>query len=667
MKKKRLGEVLRERGQISPADLAKAIEEQQGKVIHLGELMLERRMVNKPDLAAALAEVTHVPYVDCATVHVDPAAVKRIPLHVAQRFIVLPTVQEGTRLVVVMAEPQNLHTIDELRFTAGLTISPRLGFRNEILTAIEKHYGIQNPPEATIEKSYGSHKPAEATIERSYGLYKPAGASGAATASAAPATPAAQVEESPAEVEEQLAGMEFFSTSSRQSNQEAMQEIQAELAHKRTPAVRLVSSIIAAALERHASDVHIEPQATDTAVRIRVDGVLRDLQRAPRNLQNSLISRIKILSDMDIAERRTPQDGRFMVRLGSKKLDMRVSTLPTQYGEKVVMRLLEPDAPLLGLAELGLAREISEGLTRLLALPQGMLLVTGPTGAGKSTTLYAALNLLRKPSVNIVTVEDPVEYNLEGINQVHVNTKAGLNFANVLRSILRQDPNIIMVGEIRDRETAEIAMKASQTGHLVLSTLHTNDSIAAVTRLLDLDIPGFLIASSVTGIMAQRLVRKLCACRDEVPATPEFTTQLLNVGLAEPPKTQAVPVGCPTCGHIGYKGRVGIYELLTFSESIRGAVRSGARTDEIRALARTSGMKLMQEYALDNVRRGLTTIEEVLRVVPFEPAAAVECSSCGRDLLPSFMFCPHCGAKRKRTADQRTAAPNRVPEGALQA
>src|SRR5262249_42039161 len=514
--------------------------------------------------------------------------------------------------------------------------------------------GVQKPREVTIEKLYSSPKAAELTLEKPYGLHKRTATSGAAMASVAPVTPAAQVAEAPVEVEDQIAGMEFISTSSRQSNQEAMQEMQAELAHKRTPAVRLVSSIIAAALERHASDVHIEPQAADTAVRIRVDGVLRDLQRAPRNLQNSLISRIKILSDMDIAERRTPQDGRFMVRVGSKKLDMRVSTLPTQYGEKVVMRLLEPDAPLLGLAELGLAKDISDGLTRLLSLPQGMLLVTGPTGAGKSTTLYAALNLLRKPTVNIITVEDPVEYNLEGINQVHVNTKTGLNFASVLRSILRQDPNIIMVGEIRDRETAEIAMKASQTGHLVLSTLHTNDSVAAVTRLLDLDIPGFLIASSVSGILAQRLVRKLCTCREEMPARPEFTTQLLNAGLAEPPKTQAVPVGCPTCDHTGYKGRVGIYELLTFSESIRGAVRSGARSDEIRTLARSAGMKLMQEYALDNVRRGMTTIEEVLRVVPFEPIAAVECSSCGRDLLPSFMFCPHCRAKKKRQADHPT-------------
>ena len=307
--------------------------------------------------------------------------------------------------------------------------------------------------------------------------------------------------------------IEFISTSTRQANREAIQEVQAELNQKKTPAVRLVSEIIQTAMKKRASDIHIEPQANATVVRIRVDGVLRELETIPRSIQNSLISRIKILSDMDIGERRAPQDGRFMVAVGPRKVDMRVSSLPTQYGEKIVMRLLETSAPLLSFADLGFPQDISERYRKLLALPQGMLLVTGPTGSGKSTTLYSALNVLRKPAVNIVTVEDPVEYDLPGINQVHVNSRAGLTFASCLRSILRQDPNVIMVGEIRDLETAEIAMKAAQTGHLVLSTLHTNDSISAVVRLLDLGIPEYLIASSVTGILAQRLVRKLCSCR----------------------------------------------------------------------------------------------------------------------------------------------------------
>ncbi len=607
-KKKKLGEVLRDRGSISSADLSKALEDQQGKVIHLGELMLERGLVSKPDLIAALAEVTRAPYVDCSIAQVDLAVLKRIPRNVAHRCCVFPLVREGPRLVTVMAEPQNLSTLGELHFTSGLEIAPRLGFRAEINAAIEKHYA----------ESVSAETPA--TVQQ---VTLPVG-------------------------EGDDPEMEFISTSSRQGNLEAMEELQAELVKKRTPAVRLVSSMIVAAMNKHASDIHVEPQASDTIVRIRVDGVLRDLQHIPRALQNSLVSRIKILSDMDIAERRAPQDGRFLVKIAQKKLDLRVSSLPTQYGEKVVMRLLEPDAPLRGFSELGLSPEIEEPLNGVLEMPQGMLLVTGPTGSGKSTTLYACLNVLRRPAVNIVTVEDPVEYAMAGINQVHVNSKAGLTFASCLRSILRQDPNVIMVGEIRDRETAEIALKAAQTGHLVLSTLHTNDSIAAITRLLDLQVPGFLIASSVSGIIAQRLVRRLCSCHKQVAVTADYVTQLLQAGLTEPTKMRHVPVGCDTCDQTGYKGRIGIYEMLVFDENIRTAVRSGGRNDEIRSQARSANMKMMQEYALEYVTMGMTTLEEVRRVVPLEAAPGVKCSGCGQDLVTGFLFCPYCGTKTSR-------------------
>jgi type IV pilus assembly protein PilB len=623
MKKKRLGDVLRERGQISHADLARAIEAQQGKLIHLGELLLERGLVQKPDLIAALAEVTRIPYVDCKTADVRPDALRILPRGVAERCCALPLTISGTQMVVAMAEPQNLQAIDELRFTSGMSISPRLGFRSEIKVAIAKWYaGTQDQQAAGLTE-----------------------------------------DDDPGNT------MEFVSTSSRQRNVEAMQEMQAELLHKRTPAVRLVSNMIAAAMTKQASDIHIEPQAADTVVRFRVDGMLRDFERVPRHLQNSLASRIKILSDMDIAERRTPQDGRFLVKLASRTVDLRISTLPTQYGEKVVMRLLEPDAPLRGFEELGLAPEIASSVLRVLSLPQGMFLTTGPTGSGKSTTLYTALNLVRKPTVNIITVEDPVEYALAGINQVQVNTKAGLNFASVLRSILRQDPNVIMVGEIRDKETAEIAMKAAQTGHLVLSTLHTNDSIAAVTRLLDLGVPSFLVATSVTTIMAQRLVRKLCRCHHEVTASPEHIQRLTALGMNEPTATQRVAIGCESCDHSGYKGRIGIYEMLDFDESIRTAVRSGGRNDEIRDLARANGMKLMQEYGLELVKQGLTTLEEVLRVVPFEPIQSLPCSGCGRDLMPAFLFCPYCGAKKKTDGHKSARKPEdvrSVREGVLQ-
>lgn len=625
-KKKKLGEVLRERGHISEGDLSRAIADQQGKVIHLGELLLGRGLVAKPQLAEALREVTDVPYIDCNAAPVQPQALKLVPRALAERCCVLPLALEGARLVTVMAEPQNLPIIDELRFKSGRDITPRFGFRSEIQAAIAKWYGGET--QATQGVTVVLEQEAVDSIE-----------------------------------------MEFVSTSSRQRNLEGIQEVQQELLHKRTPAVRLVSRMIAAAMEKQASDVHIEPQADETIVRFRVDGMLRDFERVPRNLQNSLASRIKILSDMDIAERRTPQDGRILVKLGGRALDLRVSTLPTQYGEKVVMRLLEPDAPLKQFSDLGLPPEMAASLTTILGLPQGMLLVTGPTGAGKSTTLYAALNVIRKPTVNIVTVEDPIEYALEGINQVQINTRAGLNFAGVLRSILRQDPNVIMVGEIRDKETAEIAMKAAQTGHLVLSTLHTNDSIAAVTRLLDLGVPSFLVATSVTAIMAQRLVRKLCRCHHEIPPSPEYVDRMAALGMADSPTAQRVPVGCDACDHIGYKGRIGIYEMLTFGESLRAAVREGARNDEVRSLARANGMRMMQEYGSDLVERGLTTLEEVQRVVPFESIlAAAACAGCGRDLRPAFAFCPYCGRSKKESDGPRRATePSQfVKEGALQ-
>ncbi|MGA7030564.1 MAG: ATPase, T2SS/T4P/T4SS family [Candidatus Acidiferrales bacterium] len=426
--------------------------------------------------------------------------------------------------------------------------------------------------------------------------------------------------------------------------------------------------MIKTAAERRASDIHIEPHADDTAIRFRVDGMLREYQRIPRALQNSVASRIKILSDMDIAERRAPQDGRFLVKIGGRRIDLRVSTLPTQHGEKVVMRLLEGEAPLQDLAKLGFPTWIEERLRPMLRLPQGMILVTGPTGSGKSTTLYSSLHLIRRPSINVITVEDPVEYAVPGLNQVQVNTKAGLTFATCLRSILRQDPNVIMIGEIRDKETAEIALKAAQTGHLVLSTLHTNDSISAITRLLDLGIPAYQIATSLTSIIAQRLIRRLCVCRKLIPTTPEYAAQLVQVGILNDAPFHNAPNGCDLCDHTGFKGRIGIYEMLALDEPIRSAIRENGHSDEIRALARDSGMKLMQEYALEHVREGLTTLDEVQRVVPFAQVNLVHCGSCRRELSTGFLFCPHCGKKRtpdKEPKRKRVTRPRRATQGVM--
>ena len=602
MKKKKLGEVLRDRGMISPGDLQKVIGEQQGKLIHLGELMLERSLVSKEDLGAALEEVSHIPYMDCASIAPDPSALKLVPRSMAERLCVLPMRKEQNRLIVAMAAPQNLSALDELRFTTGWEISPRLSFRSELEQAIGKHYGA----ESGQASSYGTIRGTE---------------------------------------RKHFEEVEFISTSSRQANQEAIQEIQADLRQKKTPAVRLVSEVIQVALANRASDIHIEPRVSDTVVRMRVDGVLHDHQLIPRGLQNSLISRVKILSDMDISERRIPQDGRFMVSIREKQLDLRVSTLPTQYGEKIVIRLLETSAPLTSFTDLGMSPDISERLSDILSAPQGMILVTGPTGSGKSTTLYSCLHKLRQASVNIVTVEDPIEYVLPGINQVHVNTRAGLTFVSCLRSILRQDPNIIMVGEIRDMETAEIVMKAAQTGHLVLSTLHTNDSVSAIVRLLDLGIPGYLISSSVTGILAQRLVRLLCPCHRVEPASPEFQSRMAQFGLFKLPKSMAVPMGCDKCGQTGYSGRVGIYEFLRVDDSVRAIIRNSGNVDEIRNSAVSNGMRLMQEDAMDKILSGVTTLEEILRAVPTENVSFPECQRCNERILPLFKYCPHCGAK----------------------
>jgi type IV pilus assembly protein PilB len=626
MKRKRLGEILQERGKISAADLQKLFQEQQSKAVRLGELILERGLVDKASLIEALVEVSRVPYVDCSTIQCEKAALEAIPGVVAQRLAILPVCIENKKLVVAMAEPQNLAVIDELRFISGKTISPRLAFRAEILAAIAQNYGLslKVPPTETETLS---------------------------------------VEDA---IEEILHEIEFISTSSRQANREAIEEVQAELYQMKTPAVRLVSEILQTAMTKQASDIHIEPQATMTVVRIRVDGVLRELENVPRTLQNSLVSRIKILSDMDIGERRAPQDGRFMVAVGTRRVDMRVSTLPTQFGEKVVMRLLEASAPLVSFADLGFPRDIADRISQMLSLPQGMLLVTGPTGSGKSSSLYSCLNLLRKPAVNIVTVEDPVEYVLPGINQVHVNTRAGLTFASTLRSILRQDPNVIMVGEIRDLETAEIAMKAAQTGHLVLSTLHTNDSISAVVRLLDLGVQDYLIASSVTGILAQRLVRKLCSCHTLEPMTPEYAARLGEAGSTAMPDKIAWPAGCDHCDHTGYKGRIGVYELLQIDESIRSILRGSFKPDLVRNAARANGMKRLQEDALEKLHLGITTLDEIQRVVPFETVAPVECAGCGRELLPAFQYCPFCGTKREaRGATSHSESSFDVTHGVL--
>lgn len=621
MAKRKLGEVLARRGQISDEGLSKAILEQKSKLVHLGEILYESSTVEKDALVAAISEVTGVDYVDCTTVRPDPEALALLPAKIAQQFFVLPLRFEGRKLVIVMAEPQDLATINQIAFSAGCQVSPRFGFKAEITKAIFRHYEMATPIVPGLPDEEG---------------------------------PAAPVN-----------GIEFFSNSKRVSNAEAMRELQAELLHRTTPAVQEVSLFITEAIRIGASDIHVEPLASETIVRLRLDGVLQEMKRMPRQLHFGVVSRVKILCDMDIAERRIPQDGRFTVKLNTKHMDVRVSTLPTQFGEKIVMRLLDGKAGSRTFAELGLPPRVQAQFSELLALPQGMVLVTGPTGSGKSSTLCAAMISVRKPSLNIVTVEDPVEYEIPGVNQVNIHNKAGMTFASALRSILRQDPNIIMVGEIRDFETAEIAMKATQTGHLVLSTLHTNGAAKSVIRLLDLGVAGYLIAASLTGVMAQRLVRTLCKCAQKRNVTAELAKRMVQSGIAQPPKSVKMPVGCDVCNQTGYRGRVGLYELLVMQESLREAVRSTTQVNQLRALARACGMKTLREDGLEKVVEGVTTLDEVLRVVPKELEVSIACESCGYPLISSYRCCPNCGARRRENAERITDGSVAMADGVL--
>jgi type IV pilus assembly protein PilB len=600
-KKKRLGDVLVQDGRLTQADLNFAVSLQQERVTRLGDLLLKEGLVSKIDIARALEQVQGFVYAPCPPVSIEPVALSKVSRAIAERCCAIPLQISGRELIVAMAEPQNLEFTHELQFSSGMTIVPRFSFRQDIEEAILQFYGHGPKPS---KDSDDEHVTAEA---------------------------------------DSFPSLEFIVKDATEENRAAQQEKQAGVRLK-TPAVRHVSRMLAEAAEKGASDIHIEPQDDSVLVRIRVDGVLRELTSLALEHRAAIVSRIKILANIDIAERRIPQDGRFLMRYKGQRLDLRVSTLPTHFGEKVVIRLLDPRSTVLAFDQLGLSPQHSSELARILALPQGMLLVTGPTGAGKSTTLYSALNLLRAPDRNIITVEDPVEYIMDGINQVQVRPKSGLTFSSVLPSLLRQDPDVIMIGEIRDVDTAEIAMKASQTGQLVLSTLHTNDSIGAISRLVNLGVPPYLIASSLTGVIAQRLVRKLCSCRREA-RNPATQKQILTaMGLPSHESfPQYEPVGCASCDQTGFRGRIGMYELLSIDGLIRDAVFAGSRSEEICDLARRSGFRTLHEDALEKVKKGLTTLQEIRREVPAGSTKSNRCPSCDREVSPTSRYCSYCG------------------------
>jgi type IV pilus assembly protein PilB len=539
-------------GLIDETSLATALEIQKKDGGTLGQALVKTGAVDEPTYTQHLGKVFGLPVVDLDEVEIEIECIDRIPDDVARKFQVLPISRSGRVMTLAMANPSNIFAIDDIKFITGLEVQSVVAGEMAIKKAIDKYYASADSLASIMEG-------LEDDIEL--------------------------VEE---EDSDDLMG---------QDGQNA-------------PVVKLVNTLLAEAVKQGASDIHIEPYERNMRVRYRIDGILQEVMEPPIKLKNALISRVKIMSELDIAERRIPQDGRIKLKIGSKKVDLRVSTLPCIYGEKVVMRILDKSNLNLDLADFGMEEQAIKGVYDAIAAPFGMVLVTGPTGSGKTTTLYSCLSKLNSAGTNIMTAEDPVEYNIDGINQVQVRESVGLTFASALKAFLRQDPNIVMVGEIRDLETGGIATKAALTGHLVLSTLHTNDAPSTINRMIDMGVEPFLVASSTVLIMAQRLVRRICtSCKEEVTLSDEA---LGDVGL--PPKTPVFKgKGCDKCHGSGYSGRQGLYEVMPITPAIRELILDRASTTEIRHKAVDEGMFTLRDDGMIKVQKGVTTIEEVLR------------------------------------------------------
>jgi type IV pilus assembly protein PilB len=549
----RLGRILVEAGVITEEQLKAALAETGDR--SLAAVLAEEGLASETKIAQTVAESMGLAFVDLPAFDVDPTAVALLPLDLARRHNVLPIRIQDDELVVAMADPANIFAIDDLRIVTGYDVRPVVAVESDLVAAIDRFASMQS------------------------------------------------------NVEEMVGDVEDLTAEAARAEEE-------EATDEEAPVAKIMNHIITEAIRQNAGDIYIEPGETELRVRYRIDGVCQEIMKAPRKLHRQLISRLKITAGMDIAEKRIPQDGRFGVVLDGKSVDFRVAVLPTVNGEMSVLRLLRKDAIMMSLEDLGFLEQPMQRIMEAITKPYGALLVTGPTGSGKSTTLYAAINKTADPKVNLITVEDPVEYRLEGLSQVQVNEKAGLTFAAALRSILRQDPDIVMVGEIRDKETAPIAIEAALTGHLVLSTLHTNDAPSALTRLTEMGVEPFLSASAVNCVLAQRLARRLCPeCKE--PYTPELEA-LDRIGFPhEPGKAPQLyrAVGCKKCANIGYKGRMGIHEVMGGTEEIERACVNHASGDEIARIAIEQGMKTLRDDGFEKVRMGLTSIEEVMRVV----------------------------------------------------
>ena len=590
--RKRLGELLVETGLLSTQNLVKALAAQQSKRGRLGEVIVEMGLASEEEIAHALAVQLGVPILDLTQTPVEPQAIDLIAEKVARKHLILPIAIEQRELHVAMADPLSFEAIEDVRFASGYAIRTSVATRSQILWAIDHHYHL-GASLSGIVKDIADERLVEVVTE---------------------------AKESDARDAEDL----------RKKSEAA-------------PVIRMVNLIVAEAVGQGASDIHVEPTKTSLQVRDRVDGLLRKSLDLPKWVQGAVISRIKIMAKMDISEKRLPQDGRIGVRVGGKVVDLRVSTMPAAFGEKVVIRVLDPSGAFIPLESMGLCGAELQEMEALIRNPHGILLVTGPTGSGKTTTLYSALNRIKCVDLNITTIEDPIEYELPGINQVAVQEKIGLTFANTFRALLRQDPDVVMVGEMRDLETATIAMQAALTGHLVLSTLHTNGTVATISRLRNLGIPTYLIASTIVGIVAQRLIRLICPkCRvEDAPSDKDlerFGVSRNNGGL-----TFYRGAGCAACGGTGYHGRSGIFEILPFSQKIRDLVTANAPESDIRQVAVAKGMTTLGQAALEKAKAGETTLAELYNVAESEEEFGTACPHCGATVAADFAACAACG------------------------
>jgi len=554
---KHLGEILVSEGYVSQEDLGIALTEQSERGQSLGRVLVDLGMLSEVQLVSALAAQVGMDFIELSDYPVDRVAVALLPAALCRRHTVLAVGFEDGALRLAMADPGNVVAVDDVRNMTGIQVRPVVATRDDLTQAIDRYCRSDNEME-DLQSSF---------------------------------------DETEAEKED-------------------LSKV-GDIVDDDAPIVRFVNLLITQAIQDRASDIHIEPTETDVLVRYRIDGVLKEVQRSPKQIQGGIISRVKILSDIDIAERRRPQDGRMSVTYNGRKIDLRVATLPTVWGEKVVMRILDNTTARLDLEDLGFLERNKAVYEESYTKPYGMMLVTGPTGSGKSTTLYATLNAIARPEINVITVEDPVEYRLAGINQVQVNPKAGVTFAGALRSILRCDPDVVLVGEIRDHETAQIAIEAALTGHLVLSTLHTNDAPSAITRLIEMGIEPFLVGSAIDCVVAQRLARRLCEkCKEPyVPSEVEMVAAGFPWVPGEELPLLYRPGGCTACSNTGYHGRLALHEVMAVDEDIERHAVAHSSSSDIAETARAHGMIPLRSDGLVKVVAGLTSIEEILRVV----------------------------------------------------